>query len=56
VGATLRIPPLSWKYAWIGALCGRSRAKWVERQYNRGKHSLLRAWDRALWRLQQRRA
>ena len=55
LGGELRIPPLSWKYSWIDALFGRSKAKRAQVLLPRMKWSLIRSWDKALSQIQGRR-
>jgi glycosyltransferase involved in cell wall biosynthesis len=51
LGGQLDIPQLSWKYAWIQKIFGWAAAKRAQLAYNRFKLSLLRSWDRLLFRL-----
>ena len=56
VGGRVSIPKASWKYAWIERLFGVAAAKEARLNYNRGKSSLFRAWDRMMFSLQGRKA
>lgn len=51
LGGRPKVPRLSWKYAWIETLFSHRAAKQARLRYNEGKWSLLKAWDRALFRL-----
>ena len=51
LGGRLKVPRLSWKYAWIETLFSHRAAKQARLRYNEAKWSLLKAWDRALFRL-----
>jgi hypothetical protein len=51
----LEVPGLSWKYSWIEALFGYATAKRARFQLPQIKHSLLRSWDKALFRVENRR-
>jgi glycosyltransferase involved in cell wall biosynthesis len=54
LGGQLPIPPLSWKYSWIDAAFGRHVAKRA-RMYLPGlRWSLVKSWDRALFRFENR--
>jgi hypothetical protein len=54
LGGNLVMPRLSWKYRWVQRLFGLSAAKLAQLVYNRGKTSLLDAWDRACFQLESR--
>jgi glycosyltransferase involved in cell wall biosynthesis len=51
LGGRLEAPRLSWKYLWIQKLFGWSAAKEVRQRWNRCKSSVMRSWDKALFRL-----
>ncbi len=53
LGGELTVPRLSWKYSWIEALFGRAPAKRVETMAQQLRWSVVRAWDRALFRAQK---
>lgn len=55
LGGGLSVPPLSWKYAWIDALFGRSKAKRAQVLLPRIKWSLIRRLDKTLSQIQGRR-
>jgi len=52
LGGQLRIPRLSWKYLWIGALFGPILAKRAQVSFPRIKWSLVRFWDKMLFRVE----
>ena len=54
MGGTLEPPRLSWKYAWIQPILGWKAAKWAERTLPNFKASLLREWDKAMFKLEAR--
>ncbi len=54
LGGRLSLPKASWKYAWIEKLFGFAAAKHAQLCYNRGKSSVLRAWDRIMYSLERR--
>lgn len=47
-------PRLRWKYAWMRPLFGWKVAKWVQMALPLFKASLIRRWDRAMYRLEAR--
>jgi hypothetical protein len=53
LGGRLEVPRLSWKYAWIGALFGRSAARSAQLFLPRIRWSLVRLWDKAIYRFGQ---
>jgi glycosyltransferase involved in cell wall biosynthesis len=55
LGGKLKPPPLSWKYSWIAALFGRKLAKGAQVVLPRIKWSLIRRWDKAMFRLESRK-
>jgi hypothetical protein len=52
LGGRLEIPKLSWKYLWIQKLFGLTVAKRVRRRWNQCKSSMIRSWDKTLFRLE----
>jgi glycosyltransferase involved in cell wall biosynthesis len=52
LGGELAAPKLPLRYDWIDRLFGLSTAKQVQANYNRVKWSVIRAWDRALARME----
>jgi glycosyltransferase involved in cell wall biosynthesis len=54
LGGRLGAPKLSWKYLWVQKLFGWSVAKQVCQQWNQCKSSVMRSWDKALSRLEDR--
>ena len=52
LGGRLEIPTLSRKYLWIQRLFGFSVAKRVGYRWNHYKSSVMRSWDKALFRLE----
>jgi glycosyltransferase involved in cell wall biosynthesis len=56
LGGRLGPPPLSWKYAWIQKLFGWPAARRAQLKLPRLKRSVLIAFDRAMFRLENRRA
>jgi hypothetical protein len=53
LGGRLEPPRVRWKYVWIQKLFGWSLAKRAQLAFPEFKRSLLRSWDRALFRLEQ---
>jgi glycosyltransferase involved in cell wall biosynthesis len=51
LGKELKVPPLSWKYAWIDRLFGRAKAKRAQVLLPRLKWSLIRGCDKTLSRV-----
>jgi glycosyltransferase involved in cell wall biosynthesis len=49
---SLENPSLRWKYAWIRPLFGWGAAKWAQRALPQMKASVVRQWDKAMYRLQ----
>jgi len=49
-------PRLHWKYAWMKPVLGWKAAKWAERTLPNFKVSLLREWDKTMFKLEARRA
>jgi len=54
LGGELKIPQFSWKYSWIEAAFGRSLAKRAQVTLPRLKWSGVRAWDKAMLRIENR--
>src|SRR4029453_2068822 len=52
LGGRLEIPKLSWKYLWIQRLFGFAVAKRASQRWNHYKSSVMRFWDKALFRLE----
>jgi glycosyltransferase involved in cell wall biosynthesis len=52
----LEEPRLRWKYAWMKPVFGWKAAKWAERTIPNFKLSLLREWDKRMFKLEARRA
>jgi glycosyltransferase involved in cell wall biosynthesis len=52
LGGRLEIPKLPWKYLWIQKLFGFTAARQVCQQWNQYKSSVMRSWDKALFRLE----
>jgi len=55
LGGQLEIPGLAWKYSWIDAVFGRGPAKRAQISLRRIKWSMVRAWDKALFRMENRK-
>ena len=56
LGGQLEMPKLSWKYAWIQKFFGWSAAKRSQIFYNCTKSSVLRALDKVMYRLTERKS
>jgi glycosyltransferase involved in cell wall biosynthesis len=54
LGGHLEVPRLRWKYAWMEPVFGRDRAKQAQMVLPQMKASLVRAWDKAMYRLESR--
>jgi glycosyltransferase involved in cell wall biosynthesis len=54
LGGQLRIPRLSWKYAWIQKIFGWKLAKEAQLVARRRKDGLVRSWDKAMSQLENR--
>jgi len=54
LGGKLKVPRLSWKYSWIEPIFGRAQARRAQIFLPRLKWSLLRCWDKALFRIAKR--
>jgi glycosyltransferase involved in cell wall biosynthesis len=52
LGGRLSLPNVSWKYAWIQRLFGFAVAKRASQRWNDYKSSVMRSWDKALFRLE----
>ena len=55
LGGRLEIPRLSWKYSWIKSVFGPALAKRARISLPRVKWSMVRFWDKTLFRLENRR-
>ncbi|MGA8022837.1 MAG: glycosyltransferase [Candidatus Acidiferrales bacterium] len=55
LGGELQIPRFSWKYSWIETMFGRSQAKRAQVMLPRMKWSVVRAWDKTLFRIENRK-
>jgi hypothetical protein len=53
LGGRLEAPRLRWKYAWIKSLFGWDLAKRAQIQLPEVKASLMRSWDRVLYKLEK---
>jgi glycosyltransferase involved in cell wall biosynthesis len=51
VGGRLKTPALPWKYRWIQKLFGWTAAKRIRQRWNQSKLSVIRFWDKTLFRL-----
>jgi hypothetical protein len=56
LGGKLEVPRLSWKYSWIEPIFGTALARRVQIFLPRLKWSLLRSWDKALFRITNHRS
>jgi glycosyltransferase involved in cell wall biosynthesis len=54
LGGRLKAPRLSWKYRWIQSAFGWNSARQVQLRYNRIKSEIRRAWDKMMFRLEER--
>lgn len=54
LGGSLEEPELSWKYSWIRTLFGWNLAKRAKIGLPEARASLLRSWDRLMFRMRQR--
>ena len=52
LGGAIAPPSLSWKYSWLRRLFGWRVAKHAQLMLPKAKWSLIRSWDRALFRMQ----
>lgn len=50
----LKVPQFSWKYSWIEPIFGRAQARRAQVMLPQMKWSLVRAWDKTLFRLEKR--
>jgi glycosyltransferase involved in cell wall biosynthesis len=50
----LQVPPLRWKYAWIEPLFGWQAVNFAQRVAPQVKASLIRQWDKAIYRFETR--
>jgi glycosyltransferase involved in cell wall biosynthesis len=51
----LEPPRLRWKYAWMRPVFGWRTAKWAQRVFPQFKASILRQWDKTMYRLENRK-
>jgi hypothetical protein len=56
LGGHLEVPHLRWKYAWMKPIFGFRAAKRVQMTLPQVKASLVRRWDKAMYRLETREA
>jgi hypothetical protein len=54
LGGLLDLPRLSWKYSWIEVIFGWVLAKRAQTVLPRIRWSLMRSWDKALYRMNKR--
>ncbi len=54
LGGKLEVPRLSWKYSWIKSIFGWALARRAQVYLPRLKWSLVRSWDKALFRIANR--
>jgi glycosyltransferase involved in cell wall biosynthesis len=54
LGGELQVPSLSWKYSWIDSIFGRAQAKRAQVTLPMLKWSVIKRWDEALSRIQNR--
>lgn len=45
--------PLRWKFAWIGPIFGRRFAYWAQGRLPQLKHSMVRLWDKTVFRIEK---
>ena len=55
LGGKLQPPRFSWKYSWIAALFGQQQAKRAQVVLPRIKWSLIRHWDKTLFKIEGRK-
>ena len=55
LGGRLRVPRLSWKYSWLAMVVGCRLTKRIQLRARQMKSSLVRAWDRVLFRIERPR-
>ena len=53
---SLEVPRLRWKYAWMKPIFGEKVAKWAQMALPQVKSSLIRQWDKTLYRIETRKA
>ena len=54
LGGKLEAPRLGWRYAWMRPVFGWRAAKWAQRVLPETKTSVLRGWDKAMFKLETR--
>ena len=53
LGEPVEVPPLSWKYSWIGGMFGLGAGRRAQTLMPRFKEAAMIAWDRAMLRLEK---
>ena len=56
LGGHLEVPRLRWKYAWMEPIFGLDAAKWAQMVLPQMKASVIRSWDKAMYRLENRKS
>ena len=56
LGGSLKPPRLRWKYAWMKPVFGWRAAKSVQDALPQLKNSMIRTWDKAMFKLETRKA
>jgi glycosyltransferase involved in cell wall biosynthesis len=54
LGGKLNVPPLSWKYSWVRLIFGLRAAKRAQVFFPRLRWSMVRWWDKLLFRIESR--
>jgi glycosyltransferase involved in cell wall biosynthesis len=54
LGGRLEVPKFGWKYAWIKPILGWKAAKWAQTVLPEVRASVLRSWDKAMFKLETR--
>ena len=54
LGGRLEVPKLGWKYDWIKPILGWKAAKWAQAVLPEARASVLRSWDKAMFKLETR--
>ncbi len=55
LGGHLEVPRLRWKYAWMEPIFGLDAAKRAQMVLPQVKASVIRSWDKAMYRLENRK-
>ena len=55
LGGHLEVPRLRWKYAWMEPIFGLDAAKRAQMVLPQMKASVIRSWDKAMYRLENRK-